>query len=245
MFGGPSLFQFNVRQVQRRDKMAAGFRTSYNDIVKNDIKHIYSTTPSVRSQFPSQYIHDGITILDRIHDMQRRSKLSTMPGRYFQYIPKYDFVLPRAPAFEVLSRRQISDAVERLTRATSARNVAPKEQTHKAVSNKAVYSAPAGSRTHVSDTDRHIIQKTVVSKNDFNISVHGFYKENTQLPKIQQQNMAEISSRGLSQNVNSDKTQHKSAAKKPEVNTHTLKKSRRVMFHSPALTAEYETPKDE
>ncbi|XP_060557487.1 uncharacterized protein LOC132717920 [Ruditapes philippinarum] len=107
--------------------MSTGFRYSYRDITNLDIRHIYSgniVSSGYRLRPPVS--HDGINYLDRIHENMIRAKAFKWPEKSFEYNRKYKTVMPRAPAFETLSRKKVENVVERLTSPSDTNE--PKEE---------------------------------------------------------------------------------------------------------------------
>lgn len=95
--------------------MTAEFRTSYKDIFSRDLRHIYSGFPSdieYRAPTPD---HDGLSLFDRIHEAKTRTRTPREPLRCYEFLPRYGAVMPSAPAFRRISRKQLQNLINRLS----------------------------------------------------------------------------------------------------------------------------------
>lgn len=89
------------------------FSVSYNGLATKNIRHIYSTRQSInvkqfrrhKMHYPSPLSHE--IALKRRPDVRKRT---------MAYIPEYETVLPRAPAFRTLPGYNLERMVSRLTK---------------------------------------------------------------------------------------------------------------------------------
>ena len=95
--------------------MSTGFKTSYGDILKYDLRHIYSGTPPPELTFRREIYGTRIDPLDRVKEQLYRSKTTFLPARYFEYVPEYNAVIRKPMGFQRLSKHDVDDVVTRLT----------------------------------------------------------------------------------------------------------------------------------
>ncbi|KAL4218920.1 hypothetical protein ACF0H5_021507 [Mactra antiquata] len=92
------------------------FKTSFNSILNRDLKHIYSGFPQVlkyrhSAPYPTQ---------EQLKIQEENNVLKTYVLKSSEFVPEYKCMIPRAPAFRVLSRHEINGVVSRLTKPTVA-----------------------------------------------------------------------------------------------------------------------------
>ncbi|XP_060557489.1 uncharacterized protein LOC132717922 [Ruditapes philippinarum] len=92
------------------------FKTSFNSILSRDLKHIYSGFPQVlryrhTKPYPTQ---DQLKIKEENHQQK------TYVLKSSEFVPEYSCLIPRAPAFRILSRHEVNGVVSRLTTPTIA-----------------------------------------------------------------------------------------------------------------------------
>lgn len=134
--------------------MSAGFRTSYGDISRRDITHIYSGTPPGDIRLRVTSYHQGIDPLDR----QREKRCVTpgrLPWRYYDYIPEYNTYIQKASGFQDLPRRKIMKCVNRLTNKKSFRQIQlEKKEFHK---QEAALNRPSSAQGRIGLNNQTII----------------------------------------------------------------------------------------
>lgn len=92
------------------------FQTSFNKILKRDIKHIYSGFPQTLSlRYTSIY-----PTMDQLRQKEDSHDLKMGVLKYSEYDENYGCMIPRAPAFRNLSRYEIDAMVGRLRQPTTA-----------------------------------------------------------------------------------------------------------------------------
>ena len=90
--------------------------TPFNQIVSKDIKHIYSGFPQTMSlRFTPPY-----PTLEQIRQQEESNDLKTSVLRTSEYNESYGCLIPRAPAFRLLSRHEIDQMVNRVRTPTVA-----------------------------------------------------------------------------------------------------------------------------
>ncbi|KAH3795201.1 uncharacterized protein LOC127838106 isoform X2 [Dreissena polymorpha] len=92
------------------------FKTSFTAILNRDLKHIYSGFPRTltyrhSNPYPTQ---------EQMRMKDESSKLKTYVLKSSEFVPEYSCLIPRAPAFRVLSRHHVDDLVVRLSQPTIA-----------------------------------------------------------------------------------------------------------------------------
>lgn len=92
------------------------FKTSFNSILRRDLKHIYSGFPQVlkyrhTAPYPTQ---------EQMRMKEENTHLKTYVLKSSEFVPEYSCLIPRAPAFRILSRHEIDGLVTRLTKPTVA-----------------------------------------------------------------------------------------------------------------------------
>lgn len=92
------------------------FKTSFNSILSRDLKHIYSGFPRVM-----KYRHSpAYPTQEQLKIKEESSHLKTYVLKSSEFVPEYSCLIPRAPAFRILSRHEIDGVVNRLTKPTVA-----------------------------------------------------------------------------------------------------------------------------
>lgn len=92
------------------------FQTSFNKILKRDIKHIYSGFPqSLNMRHSSVY-----PTIDQLRQKEESHDLKLGVLKYSEYDENYGCLIPRAPAFRNLSRHEIDSMISRLRQPTVA-----------------------------------------------------------------------------------------------------------------------------
>lgn len=92
------------------------FKTSFNSILSRDLKHIYSGFPQVlkyrhTQPYPTQ---------EQLRLQAENEQLKTYVLKSSEFVPEYSCLIPRAPAFRILSRHELNGVVNRLTKPTIA-----------------------------------------------------------------------------------------------------------------------------
>ncbi|XP_045209870.2 uncharacterized protein LOC123561505 [Mercenaria mercenaria] len=92
------------------------FKTSFNSILSRDLKHIYSGFPQVlkyrhSAPYPTQ---------EQLKLKEENNHLKTYVLKSSEFVPEYSCLIPRAPAFRILSRHEVDGVVTRLTTPTIA-----------------------------------------------------------------------------------------------------------------------------
>ncbi|KAK3601046.1 hypothetical protein CHS0354_029271 [Potamilus streckersoni] len=92
------------------------FKASFNSILNRDLKHIYSGQPKTfrfrhSNPYPTQ---------EQLRIKEENKHLKTHVLKSSEFIQEYKCLIPRAPAFRVLSRYEIDGMVSRLTKPTVA-----------------------------------------------------------------------------------------------------------------------------
>lgn len=92
------------------------FKTSFNSILSRDLKHIYSGFPQVlkyrhTAPYPTQ---------EQLKLKEENNNLKTYVLKSSEFVPEYSCLIPRAPAFRILSRHEIDGVVSRLRTPTVA-----------------------------------------------------------------------------------------------------------------------------
>ncbi|KAK3088544.1 hypothetical protein FSP39_020395 [Pinctada imbricata] len=92
------------------------FVMPFNQIVSKDIKHIYSGFP----QTVSLRFTPAFPTLEQMRQQDDSHNLKTSVLRISEYDESYGCMIPRAPAFRLLSRHEIDQSVNRLRTPTVA-----------------------------------------------------------------------------------------------------------------------------
>ncbi|XP_046567470.1 uncharacterized protein LOC124275834 [Haliotis rubra] len=99
------------------------FSLTFQSILDNNIRHIYSGTPSNMAYRHSKEYPN----MDQLRQQKDNQYLKDYVLRVSEYRADYRCLVPRAPAFRILSRHEVDDIVERLNTPRS-RNADKDEQ---------------------------------------------------------------------------------------------------------------------
>ena len=92
------------------------FKTPFSRILSQDIKHIYSGFPqTVNLRYSSPY-----PTQEQLRQKEDSHDLKTSVLRFSEYDKSYGCLIPRAPAFRILSRHEIESLVNRVSTPTIA-----------------------------------------------------------------------------------------------------------------------------
>ncbi|XP_052790288.1 uncharacterized protein LOC128224484 isoform X2 [Mya arenaria] len=92
------------------------FKTSFNSILRRDLKHIYSGFPQ-----PLSYRHSNpYPTQEQLKMKEENTKLKAHVLKSSEFVPEYSCLIPRAPAFRILSRHDVNGLVQRLSTPTVA-----------------------------------------------------------------------------------------------------------------------------
>lgn len=92
------------------------FKTPFTRILSQDIKHIYSGFPqTVTLRYSSPY-----PTQEQLRQKEDSHDLKTSVLRFSEYDKSYGCLIPRAPAFRILSRHEIDSLVNRVSTPTVA-----------------------------------------------------------------------------------------------------------------------------
>ena len=92
------------------------FKTSFTSILSRDLKHIYSGFPQTMkfrhsAPYPTQ---------DQLRMQEENQELKSYVLKSSEFVPEYGCMIPRAPAFRILSRHDVDKMVTRLRAPTVA-----------------------------------------------------------------------------------------------------------------------------
>ena len=170
--------------------MSAGFCTAYDDIVRQDLRHIYSGYPQGGIKYRSPIYHQGISFYDRIREQRKRPRVNYFPRKHLEYLESYDICIPRAPAFRSLSKSEIDNLVYRLhAKQDTERNQRHHLQAHERMElqqqRSKLHSAPVtsgrGKRSHVSQEKR---EPDITSKEHLSAIVERLYQGQTHISTL-------------------------------------------------------------
>ena len=108
---------FNLYTVQKSyTKNMGEFKTSFTSIISRDLKHIYSGFPQTMkyrhaAPYPTQ---------DQIRMQEENKDLKKYVLKSSEFVSEYGCLIPRAPAFRILSRHDVDRVVTRLRQPTVA-----------------------------------------------------------------------------------------------------------------------------
>ncbi|KAK3740303.1 hypothetical protein RRG08_014951 [Elysia crispata] len=92
------------------------FSLTFHRILDNNIRHVYSGTPlQLTYRHSSEYPN-----MDQLRQRKDNQQLKNAVLRTSEYKSEYRCLIPRAPAFRIMSRHEIEEVVARLTRPTIA-----------------------------------------------------------------------------------------------------------------------------
>jgi len=92
------------------------FSLTFHEILDNNIRHVYSGIPlNLTYRHSSEYPNMDQLRQSRANQMMKNAVLRTS-----EYNAGYKCLVPRAPAFRLLSRHDVDEIVARLTRPTVA-----------------------------------------------------------------------------------------------------------------------------
>ncbi|GFO19929.1 hypothetical protein PoB_004643400 [Plakobranchus ocellatus] len=92
------------------------FCLTFHSILDNNIRHVYSGTPlQLTYRHSSEYPN-----MDQLRQRKDNQQLKNAVLRTSEYRSEYRCLIPRAPAFRIMSRHEIEEVVARLTRPTIA-----------------------------------------------------------------------------------------------------------------------------
>ena len=95
------------------------FVVTYHNLSKHNIRNIYGGLPA-ELKVRTTGNNKAILPAQRVHEQMRKSgpHEKFLNERYYEYDPENEIRIPRAPAFQQLSRSQVDDIVERLSKPT-------------------------------------------------------------------------------------------------------------------------------
>ena len=135
------------------------FTLTYNTMVSNDIKHMYSSggriAPGARDR--SRDAERSLIELRRMkhmHQMKLNMITHTIPG-----VTNPRENLPRAPAFSAMSRQEVGEVVQRLSRPTVASRGLSRESEGLAMKDARKTPRFLGTRSYSSEDLSHIVQR--------------------------------------------------------------------------------------
>ncbi|XP_076454725.1 uncharacterized protein LOC143289581 [Babylonia areolata] len=92
------------------------FSLTFSSILDNNIRHVYSGMPVQMSyRHSSEYPN-----MDQLRQRRENQQLKNFVLRTSEYQSDFNCLIPRAPAFRILSRHEVDDIVKRLQRETVA-----------------------------------------------------------------------------------------------------------------------------
>ncbi|KAL8620253.1 hypothetical protein ACOMHN_044789 [Nucella lapillus] len=92
------------------------FSLTFNSILDNNIRHVYSGMPVQMSyRHSSEYPN-----MDQLRQRRENQQLKNFVLRTSEYQSDFNCLIPRAPAFKILSRHEVDEIVSRLQRQTVA-----------------------------------------------------------------------------------------------------------------------------
>ncbi|KAK7094650.1 uncharacterized protein [Littorina saxatilis] len=108
------------------------FSLTFNSILDNNIRHVYAGKPAQMSyRHSSEYPN-----MDQLRQRRENQQLKDYVLRTSEYQSDYNCLMPRAPAFRLLSRQEVDDIVTRLQRDTVASTRQDGTSDEKAVQDK-------------------------------------------------------------------------------------------------------------
>ncbi|XP_060070052.1 uncharacterized protein LOC132550061 [Ylistrum balloti] len=93
------------------------FSTTYHHIINHDLKNIYAGNSGSRMQRPQA----KLPVIPQ-HRYKHRTDPQTLVG--FEYNLEYRVYVPRAPAFDILSKKYINKMVNRMSKPTKRKSLA-------------------------------------------------------------------------------------------------------------------------
>jgi len=92
------------------------FSLTFNSILNNNIRHVYSGKPVQMSyRHSSEYPN-----MDQLRQKRENQHLKDYVLRTSEYQEGYNCMIPKAPAFRLLSRHEVDDITTRLRKSTVA-----------------------------------------------------------------------------------------------------------------------------
>ncbi|XP_012939854.1 uncharacterized protein LOC106012206, partial [Aplysia californica] len=92
------------------------FSLTFHEILDHNIRHVYSGVPlQLTYRHSSEYPN-----MDQLRQKRDNQTLKNNVLRTSEYTAEYKCLIPRAPAFRLLSRHEVEQMVSRLTRPTIA-----------------------------------------------------------------------------------------------------------------------------
>lgn len=164
--------------------MSTGFRYSYGDITNQDIRHLYSGDfVSANYRLRPPVSHDGINYLDRIHEDMTRKRSSKWPQKSFEYDKKYNTIMPRAPAFQKLSRTKVENVVERLTNPTDQNEPGEGQKTSRS---KSAPSTVARNNKHLTSSEPNTTNRKQETSPNGSDVFERLFRSKTQITLLRQ-----------------------------------------------------------
>ncbi|XP_060557503.1 uncharacterized protein LOC132717933 [Ruditapes philippinarum] len=149
------------------------FVVTYHNLSKHNIRNLYGGLPA-EIKWRTTSNSKSIVPAQRVHEQMRKSAPHEkfLNERYYEYDPENEIRIPRAPAFQQLSRSRVDEIVDRLSRPTvskrrRASEVCEREARRAFIETcrkcRALSAQPKASRQRADEITERLILPTVTS----------------------------------------------------------------------------------